>query len=467
MAPSPKLRSSKKKSASRSRASERTAADASPHAVDKKRKQPKPSSRSTPDGASDAPPAHPPAATADKKPGVAKPPDEPDRKENTPRSGRKGRTVKRAAKSAGGDADAAKVSLDAAGDEARSLEDGFAAVKREAKKAKRRSGSKEKTQETPKVATRVKKTGAAAKASIVNKFSLEPDEQPAKKSKKAKATRRAPPGESPDVVLNRRMTKDKLSLLTRSPLSHLVSEEDKDAAAQQVYGQGASFSTHVKRKLQNADVDEIIPLDSSQPPKKKSKDANADAKDLAELVARRKERRIEKRRLRKLRKSGAREEESTPTESGVMYLAHIPHGFYEEEIRGYFAQFGRVTAVRLSRSKKTARSRGYAFIEFEDTEIAQKAAESMDGYLMHGQKLVAKVVPPERLHPETMKGAERKFKKVKFSTVMRNGLIRRSRDPLKLAQRSKHVQKKLHGKKARLEKMGLKYQFPEIASDGQ
>jgi len=41
-------------------------------------------------------------------------------------------------------------------------------------------------------------------------------------------------------------------------------------------------------------------------------------------------------------------------ERGVVYLGRIAHGFYEEEIKGYFSQFGEVTRVRLSRSKKAS-----------------------------------------------------------------------------------------------------------------
>lgn len=41
----------------------------------------------------------------------------------------------------------------------------------------------------------------------------------------------------------------------------------------------------------------------------------------------------------------------------------------------YFTQFGKVTKVRLSRSKKTANSRGYAFLEFQSAEVAKIAAE--------------------------------------------------------------------------------------------
>lgn len=37
---------------------------------------------------------------------------------------------------------------------------------------------------------------------------------------------------------------------------------------------------------------------------------------------------------------------------GVVYLSHIPDGFYEEEMNSYFSQFGRVTRLNLVRSKK-------------------------------------------------------------------------------------------------------------------
>ena len=43
---------------------------------------------------------------------------------------------------------------------------------------------------------------------------------------------------------------------------------------------------------------------------------------------------------------------------GVVYLGHVPHGFYEKEMRAFFTQFGAVTRLRLSRSKRTGRSKG-------------------------------------------------------------------------------------------------------------
>jgi nucleolar protein 15 len=40
------------------------------------------------------------------------------------------------------------------------------------------------------------------------------------------------------------------------------------------------------------------------------------------------------------------------SETGVVYLSRIPHGFYEDQMRAYFSQFGEVSRLRLSRNKR-------------------------------------------------------------------------------------------------------------------
>lgn len=39
---------------------------------------------------------------------------------------------------------------------------------------------------------------------------------------------------------------------------------------------------------------------------------------------------------------------------GIVYLGHIPHGFYEEQMTEYFTQFGKVTRVRVVRSRNVS-----------------------------------------------------------------------------------------------------------------
>ncbi|KAM0727754.1 MKI67 FHA domain-interacting nucleolar phosphoprotein-like [Formica fusca] len=87
-----------------------------------------------------------------------------------------------------------------------------------------------------------------------------------------------------------------------------------------------------------------------------------------------------------------------PRQRGIVYVGHIPHGFYEEQMKDYFKQFGNVTRVRVARSKKTGKSRGYGYVEFLHSEVAQIAAESMNNYLMCGRLLKATYIPPEKQH---------------------------------------------------------------------
>lgn len=71
----------------------------------------------------------------------------------------------------------------------------------------------------------------------------------------------------------------------------------------------------------------------------------------------------------------------------VIKLNNIPHGFYEKGMKSYFRQFGKVKNVLLVRSKKTHKSRGFGFVEFELPQVALAAAEAMHNYLFFNQVL--------------------------------------------------------------------------------
>ena len=107
------------------------------------------------------------------------------------------------------------------------------------------------------------------------------------------------------------------------------------------------------------------------------------------------------------------------SQPGVVYLGRIPHGFYEGQMRSYFSQFGEVSRLRLSRNRKTGRSKHFAFIEFKDAAVARIVAETMDNYLLLNHMLQCKVVPNDQLHVDTFKGADRKFKVIPTQKIQR------------------------------------------------
>lgn len=102
---------------------------------------------------------------------------------------------------------------------------------------------------------------------------------------------------------------------------------------------------------------------------------------------------------------------------GVVYVGRIPHGFYEHEMREYFAQFGDISRLRLSRSRKSGASKHYAFVEFTSAGVANIVADTMNNYLMFGHILKCNVVPREQVHESLWKGANKRFKPVPWNKI--------------------------------------------------
>ncbi|ODV79055.1 RNA-binding domain-containing protein, partial [Suhomyces tanzawaensis NRRL Y-17324] len=98
---------------------------------------------------------------------------------------------------------------------------------------------------------------------------------------------------------------------------------------------------------------------------------------------------------------------STSEQRGVIYIGRIPHGFYENEMKRYFNQFGNIINLRISRNKKTGKSKHYGFLEFENLATAKIAAETMNNYLLFGHLLKCEVV--ENFHEDLFKNANRRF----------------------------------------------------------
>ncbi|KAH9492400.1 hypothetical protein Btru_051022 [Bulinus truncatus] len=86
---------------------------------------------------------------------------------------------------------------------------------------------------------------------------------------------------------------------------------------------------------------------------------------------------------------------------GVVYIGHIPHGFYEKEIKQYFSQFGKVLGVKVSRSKKNGNAKGYAFVKFKYSAVAKTVAETCHNYLFFNKLLKCQYKPLSEVHPKT------------------------------------------------------------------
>ncbi|CAE6516881.1 unnamed protein product [Rhizoctonia solani] len=141
---------------------------------------------------------------------------------------------------------------------------------------------------------------------------------------------------------------------------------------------------------------------------------------------------------------------------GVLFLGQIPHGFYEDQMRAYFSQFGNVTRLRLSRNKKTGKPKHYGFIEFDSASVAQIVSETMDNYLLMGNILQCKVIPKEQVHPELWVGANRRWR-----TIPRDRIFRVQHNKPRTDDQRKRVERKLlkkqEDRQAKIRAAGIDY----------
>jgi nucleolar protein 15 len=161
---------------------------------------------------------------------------------------------------------------------------------------------------------------------------------------------------------------------------------------------------------------------------------------------------------KKSKKSG-----SVPSDgSSVVYLGHIPHGFYEQELRKFFSQFGKLEKLKLVRSKKTGGSRGHAFLKFETSEIAEVVASAIDGYFLQERQLVCHIVPQNKIHSGLFALPKRKSQKGTGEETDTEGNDEAETMPEPEALTEKKLAKVTRfqtRKQSRLQELGIEFNF--------
>ena len=157
------------------------------------------------------------------------------------------------------------------------------------------------------------------------------------------------------------------------------------------------------------------------------------------------------------------EPENTAT---VLYIGHIPHGFYEDQMQGFFQQFGAVKRVRVARNRKTGKSKHYGFIEFENPEVAKIVADEMNNYLLFEHTLQIAPVPLEKVHAKLWKGVRKGFVPVDRVAIERNKL---SKD--KTVEEHKRmlegIVKRDENRRKRIKAAGIDYECPPLIGSVQ
>jgi len=76
-----------------------------------------------------------------------------------------------------------------------------------------------------------------------------------------------------------------------------------------------------------------------------------------------------------------------------IFVGNLPWSATDDELKGKFAEFGNVISARIMMDRMTNRSRGFGFVDMDDSD-AQKAIAGMNGQKWGDRELTVNEAKP-------------------------------------------------------------------------
>lgn len=98
-----------------------------------------------------------------------------------------------------------------------------------------------------------------------------------------------------------------------------------------------------------------------------------------------------------------------------LFIANLDWDITSEDLQTTFSAFGTVTYAHVVYEKDTKRSKGFGYIEMEDTDHAINAINALNGMDINGRKLDVKIASPKGNRPiKKVKEEKKPFVKKPF-----------------------------------------------------
>jgi RNA recognition motif-containing protein len=81
--------------------------------------------------------------------------------------------------------------------------------------------------------------------------------------------------------------------------------------------------------------------------------------------------------------------------SRKLYVGNLPYEIGENDLQELFARVGGVESVNVMRDQATGRARGFAFVEMNTEEGAQKAINELNAHEVGGRNLTVSEARPK------------------------------------------------------------------------
>ena len=78
-----------------------------------------------------------------------------------------------------------------------------------------------------------------------------------------------------------------------------------------------------------------------------------------------------------------------------IYVSNLSFAVQDEDLKGFFAEYGEVSSAKVIMDKYTNRSKGFGFVEMPDDAAATKAIAELDGGMVEGRAIKVMVAKPK------------------------------------------------------------------------
>jgi len=77
-----------------------------------------------------------------------------------------------------------------------------------------------------------------------------------------------------------------------------------------------------------------------------------------------------------------------------IYVSNLSFNVEDDDLRGFFEEYGDVTSAKVILDKFTQRSRGFGFVEMSDDAAGEKAIKELNGAHVEGRAINVTVAKP-------------------------------------------------------------------------
>ncbi|MFT4204979.1 MAG: RNA-binding protein [Chitinophagaceae bacterium] len=83
-----------------------------------------------------------------------------------------------------------------------------------------------------------------------------------------------------------------------------------------------------------------------------------------------------------------------------IYVSNLDYEVADDDLRGFFEDYGQVDSARVIMDRETRRSRGFGFVEMNDDDAAEKAVKELNGAHVKGRAINVAVAKEREEKPQ-------------------------------------------------------------------